>query len=60
MSKGKIIFALVLVLIIIGLAYVKHTKNKEVAAKAAPQGKGGPQTLMAAVSLQNIRSWLII
>ena len=26
----------------------KHTKNKEAAAKSAPMGKGGPQTLMAA------------
>ncbi|MBK8351551.1 MAG: efflux RND transporter periplasmic adaptor subunit [Saprospirales bacterium] len=48
MSKGKIIFAVLLLMIIAALAYVKHTKNKEVAAKATPQGKGGPQTLMAA------------
>lgn len=48
MTKGKIIFWFVLVLIVIGLAYVRHTKSKEVAAKAAPMGKGGPQTLMAA------------
>ena len=48
MTKGKIIFWSLLVLIIAGLAYIKHTKNKEVAAKTAPMGKGGPQTLMAA------------
>ncbi|MCC6583994.1 MAG: efflux RND transporter periplasmic adaptor subunit [Chitinophagales bacterium] len=48
MTKGKMIFWSLLVLIIAGLAYVKHTKNKEVAAKTAPMGKGGPQTLMAA------------
>jgi membrane fusion protein (multidrug efflux system) len=48
MSKGKVIFVVILLLIIAALAYVKISKNKEVAAKAAPQGKGGPQMLMAA------------
>ena len=48
MSKGKIIFVVILLMIIAALAYVKHNKNKEVAAKAAPQGKAGPQILMAA------------
>lgn len=47
MTKGKIIFWSILVLIVLGLAYVKYTKNKEVKAKAATMGKGGPQLLMA-------------
>ena len=47
MTKGKIFFFSSILLLIAVLAYVKYTKNKEVAAKTAPMGKGGPQTLMA-------------
>ena len=47
MTKGKIFFFSSILLLIAVLAYVKYTKNKEVAAKIAPMGKGGPQTLMA-------------
>ena len=47
MKIGKIVFGILIVLLIAGLVYVKHKNNKEAAAKAAPAGKGGPQTLMA-------------
>ena len=47
MKIGKIIFWSLLLFLILGLAYIKHTKNKEAAAKIAPAGKGGPQTLNA-------------
>lgn len=47
MKIGKIIFWALIVLLVLGLAYVKHSKNKEAAAKLAPAGKGGPQTLRA-------------
>lgn len=43
MTKGKLLFIILLLLIIGALAYVKYTKNKEVAAKAAGFGKpSGP------------------
>lgn len=48
MTKGKVIFWFLVVALVAGLTYVKHTKNKEAEAKMAPMGKGGPQTLMAA------------
>jgi membrane fusion protein (multidrug efflux system) len=48
MSKGKIIFWSLIIVLIIVLAFVKHNKNKEAAAKVAPMGKGGPQMIMAA------------
>ncbi|MFN8295404.1 MAG: efflux RND transporter periplasmic adaptor subunit [Chitinophagales bacterium] len=47
MTKGKIIFWSLLILLVAGLAYIKYTKNKEVKLKTAPMGKNTPQTLMA-------------
>lgn len=47
MTKGKVIFWSLLLLLIASLVYVKHTKNKEAEAKAPQMGKSGPQTLMA-------------
>ncbi|HRH58075.1 MAG TPA: efflux RND transporter periplasmic adaptor subunit [Chitinophagales bacterium] len=47
MTKGKIIFWSLLILLVAGLAYIKYTKNKEVKLKTAPMGKSTPQTLMA-------------
>lgn len=48
MSKGKKIFALILLvgIVVLVLVYVKYTNNKEVTAKAAPAVKSGPKTLM--------------
>lgn len=47
MKIGKIIFWTSIVLLIAGLAYIKHTNNKKAAAKATPFGKFGPSTLRA-------------
>lgn len=47
MKIGKIIFWLLLLFLIIGLAFVKYNNNKKAAAKVAPMGKGGSQTLNA-------------
>jgi membrane fusion protein (multidrug efflux system) len=47
MTKGKIIFWSLLVLLVAVLAYIKYTKNKEVLLKTSPSGKGGSQTLKA-------------
>lgn len=50
MTKGKIIFFSCILAIIAILAYVKHTKNKEAAAKEMPKGgkdKGGSKTVFA-------------
>lgn len=47
MSKGKIIFVVLLLVLIVLLAFVRISKSKEEAAKAPKFGKGGPQTLMA-------------
>ena len=54
MTKGKIIFWSLLLLLIAGLAYVKYTKNKEAESKIEPTGKKGPQTLMASGLLSSI------
>ncbi len=47
MKIGKLIFWFLLVLLIAVLTYVKIKNNKAEAAKVAPMGKGGPQTLVA-------------
>lgn len=47
MKLGKIIFWTLVFALIIVLAFVKIKNNKEAAAKMAPMGKGGPQTLRA-------------
>ena len=47
MSKGKIIFWVLIFMLILCLAYIKHNKNKEAAAKLAPMAKSGPQMMLA-------------
>ncbi|HQV78558.1 MAG TPA: efflux RND transporter periplasmic adaptor subunit [Chitinophagales bacterium] len=47
MKKGKLFFWTLIVALVLVLAYVKYSKNKETQAKMIPMGKGGPQTLRA-------------